>query len=289
MKSGFVNIVGRPNVGKSSLLNRWLGTKLAIVSAKPQTTRVPMKCIYTDEKMQVIFLDTPGVQEPRNKLGIKMLEQVERNLPEGDVNVYVMDDAPQTGRLDQMVLDLAKSDNRPKLLAVNKSDLLDASLRAGLRDKYMAMGYFEDVFFVSAWTGEGLDILREALYALLPEGPMYYDEDEMTDLSTRTVCEEIMREACLHLLDQEIPHGVYIETESFVEALDRVEIAFIVYLERENHKGMFIGKDGRMIREIIRYAQRELRQFLQVDVRVKLHLKIRKNWRRDETWVKRWF
>lgn len=289
MKSGFSNLIGRPNVGKSSILNRLIGQKLAIVTNKPQTTRIPMKFIYTDERMQVIFFDNPGYQRPKNKLGKWMNEEIFMNIKDADVNLYVVDSSLETGRLDSDVFEIAQEDNTKKALLVNKCDELNADEIEMLREKYEAMEIFDEVIFISATRGDGFDELLDFVYDSLYEGPQYYSADDITDVNVREILKEILREKCLLNLDEEIPHGIYIEIDSYEESEDKINIRFIMYLERESHKPIVIGKNGVMINKIIREAEREMTDFCEKKVKIKIDIKIRKNWRKIDRIVGRWF
>ncbi len=289
MKSGFSNLIGRPNVGKSSILNRLIGQKLAIVTNKPQTTRIPMKFIYTDDRMQVVFFDNPGYQKPKNKLGKWMNEEIFMNMKDADVNLYVVDNSLETGRLDNEVFNLAREDNTKKALLVNKCDELNGDEIVALRQKYLDMDLFDDVIFISAIRGDGFDELLDFVYDSLFEGPQYYSEEDITDVSVREIMKEILREKCLLNLDEEIPHGIYVEIDNYEESEDKINVRFILYIERESHKGIVIGKNGTMITKIIKEAERDMTDFCEKKVKIKIDIKIRKNWRKEDRIVGRWF
>lgn len=289
MKSGFSNLIGRPNVGKSSILNRLIGQKLAIVTNKPQTTRIPMKFIYTDDRMQVVFFDNPGYQKPKNKLGKWMNEEIFMNMKDADVNLYVVDNSLETGRLDNEVFNLAREDNTKKALLVNKCDELNGDEIVALRQKYLDMDLFDDVIFISAIRGDGFDKLLDFVYDSLFEGPRYYSEEDITDVSVREIMKEILREKCLINLDEEIPHGIYVEIDNYEESEDKINVRFILYIERESHKGIVIGKNGTMITKIIKEAERDMTDFCEKKVKIKIDIKIRKNWRKEDRIVGRWF
>lgn len=289
MKSGFSNLIGRPNVGKSSILNRLIGQKLAIVTNKPQTTRIPMKFIYTDDRMQVVFFDNPGYQKPKNKLGKWMNEEIFMNMKDADVNLYVVDNSLETGRLDNEVFNLAREDNTKKALLVNKCDELNGDEIVALRQKYLDMDLFDDVIFISAIRGDGFDELLDFVYDSLFEGPQYYSEEDITDVSVREIMKEILREKCLLNLDEEIPHGIYVEIDNYEESGDKINVRFILYIERESHKGIVIGKNGTMITKIIKEAERDMTDFCEKKVKIKIDIKIRKNWRKEDRIVGRWF
>lgn len=288
MRSGFVNLIGRPNVGKSSILNHLIGVKLSIVTDRPQTTRKSMKFIYTDERSQIIFFDNPGFQDPKNKLGQEMQNIIYNNMKDADLDIYVMDNSLENGRLDNKVLDLAREDKNKKIVIINKCDLLKEDELEMLIQKYKDLDLFIDVYPVSAVTGYGIDELLDGIYDLLPEGPMYYDEEMITDTMTREIMEEILREKFLIFLDEEIPHGINIETEEYIEDEDSISIRHIVYIERENHKAIVIGKNGNMINKIINAARKDMQEFTNKKVRLKIDIKVRKNWRKNSGIVKSW-
>ncbi|MCI6610400.1 MAG: GTPase Era [Ezakiella sp.] len=287
MKSGFVNLIGRPNVGKSSILNRLIGVRLSIVTDRPQTTRKSMKFIYTDDDSQIIFFDNPGYQEPKNKLGAEMQNIIFNNMKDADLNIYVMDNSLETGRLDRAVIELAKSDKEKKILVVNKADMLSTEEKKDLKEKYKSMKLFEAIVFISAVSGDGFHEFLATVKEFLPEGPIYYDEEMITGTSTREIMEEILREKFLLNLNEEIPHGIMIDTEEFREEEDRVYITMTVYLERENHKAIVIGKNGNMINRIIKEAKKAMEHFLEEKVTLKLNIKVRKNWRKNLSIVKK--
>lgn len=287
MKSGFVNLIGRPNVGKSSILNRLIGVRLSIVTDRPQTTRKSMKFIYTDDDSQIIFFDNPGYQEPKNKLGAEMQNIIFNNMKEADLNIYVMDNSLETGRLDRAVIELAESDKEKKILVVNKADMLSSEEKKALKEKYKSMKLFEAIVFISAVSGDCFDEFLATVKEFLPEGPMFYDEEMITDTSTREIMEEILREKFLLNLNEEIPHGIMIDTEEFREQEDRIYITMTVYIERENHKAIVIGKNGNMINRIIKEAKKDMEHFLEKKVTLKLNIKVRKNWRKNLSIVKK--
>lgn len=288
MRSGFVNLIGRPNVGKSSILNHLIGVKLSIVTDRPQTTRKSMKFIYTDEKSQIIFFDNPGFQDPKNKLGQEMQNIIYNNMKDADLDIYVMDNSLENGRLDNKVLDLAREDKNKKIVIINKCDLLKEDELEILIQKYKELDLFIDVYPVSAVTGYGFKELLDGIYNIMPEGPLYYDEEMITDTMTREIMEEILREKFLIFLNEEIPHGINIETEEYIEDEDSISIRDIVYLERENHKAIVIGKNGTMINRIINAAKKDMQEFTNKKVRLKIDIKIRKNWRKNIGIVKSW-
>ena len=247
-----------------------------------------MKFIYTDERSQIIFFDNPGFQDPKNKLGQEMQNIIYNNMKDADLDIYVMDNSLENGRLDNRVLDLAREDKNKKIVIINKCDLLKEDELEMLIQKYKDLDLFIDVYPVSAVTGYGFDELLDGIYDLLPEGPMYYDEEMITDTMTREIMEEILREKFLIFLDEEIPHGINIETEEYIEDEDSISIRHIVYIERENHKAIVIGKNGNMINKIINAARKDMQEFTNKKVRLKIDIKVRKNWRKNSGIVKSW-
>lgn len=288
MKSGFVNLIGRPNVGKSSILNKLIGVRLSIVTDRPQTTRSSMKFIYTDDRSQIIFFDNPGFQKPKNKLGERMQSIIFDNMRDADLDIYVMDNSLENGRLDNQVLELAREDKNKKILVINKCDLLKEDELNLLVKKYNDMDIFKAIVPLSAVTGDGFKELLDKVYEILPVGPYYYDPSMITDTMTRDIMEEILREKFLIFLDEEIPHGIFIDTDEFNEEDEKVSIRQIVYLERDNHKAIVIGKNGSMINKILACARKDMEFFLDKKVKLKIDIKVRKNWRKNLGLVKSW-
>lgn len=288
-RSGYVAIVGRPNMGKSTLLNQIIGEKITIVSDKAQTTRNTIPLIYTDEQVQIIFLDTPGIQSPKNKLGEYLLEVSASTLNEADFVTYIVDCSEKIGRLDAMILEMLQKVRVPIFLLINKIDLVESE-ETLLKIKEMFEKYqlFEKIFYASALNNEGVEEYISYLKKVLPEGPMFYPEDMITDKTERFVVSEIIREKVLLNMDEEIPHGIAVEVEEMKERTEKklTEVSAVIYCEKESHKGMVIGKGGSMLKRIGSEARRDIELLLDSKVHLKLWVKVEKNWREKENKVK---
>lgn len=286
--SGFVTVIGRPNVGKSTLLNQIIGEKLSIISNKPQTTRNQIQIIYNDDDMQVVFLDTPGVQTPRNELGEYMLKISEKSLEDVDAVLLLVDVSEKIGKMDAWLLDELEKVTPPVILVINKIDTVDAAHVQELVDKFEAMDRFAKVIPISAIDGGHVADLKCALYDLLPEGPKYYPDDMITDRTERFVVSEIIREKALWNLHEEIPHGIFVGIEKMTEpeAGRDVEIDATIFVEKNSHKGMVIGKGGSMLKKIGTQARKEIEAFLSCHVRLNLWVKVEKDWRKKKNKLK---
>lgn len=287
-KSGYVAVVGRPNVGKSTLLNRIIGEKLSAISDKPQTTRNKIQMIYTDEKMQVVFLDTPGIQTPKNKLGNYMLNVSESSLRESDVITYIVDTSEEIGRLDTYIIETLKKLNGevPIILLINKIDELEKEKLLPLISMYSELNLFKEMIPVSALKGDGINIYMDEVYELLEEGPMYFPDDMITDMPEKFIVSEIIREKALLNLEEEVPHGVAVSIDTFKEKDKLIEIDATIYVERDSHKGIIIGRNGSMLKKIGTSARLELEKFLGKRVVLNLWVKVEKNWREKDAKVK---
>lgn len=287
-KSGYVAVVGRPNVGKSTLLNRIIGEKLSAISDKPQTTRNKIQMIYTDEKMQVIFLDTPGIQTPKNKLGNYMLNVSESSLRESDVITYIVDTSEEIGRLDNYIIETLKKLNGevPIILLINKIDELEKEKLLPLISMYSELNLFKEIIPISALKGDGINIYVDEVYELLEEGPMYFPDDMITDMPEKFIVSEIIREKALLNLEEEVPHGVAVSIDTFKEKDKLIEIDATIYVERDSHKGIIIGRNGSMLKKIGTSARLELEKFLGKRVVLNLWVKVEKNWREKDAKVK---
>lgn len=284
-KSGFVSVIGRSNVGKSTLLNRILGEKLTIISDKPQTTRNKIQLIYTDENMQAIFLDTPGIQTPKNKLGDYMLKVSMSTLNEVDVITYIVDTTEEIGKLDSEIIEKLKLVNTKIILLINKIDKISSDKINELVEMYSKVGIFEEIIQISALNGDNVEGYLTSLKNNLPEGPMYYDKDSVTDQPIRQIVQELIREKALINLSDELPHGIAITIEKFKERQDKnlIDIDATIIVEKKSHKGMVIGKKGSMIKKIGTDARIDIEQLLDAKVNLKLWVKIDEEWRNKDS------
>lgn len=289
-KSGFVSVVGRPNVGKSTLLNRILKEKLSITSNKAQTTRNKITMIHTDDRGQIIFLDTPGIQSPKNKLGDYMLKTSVSSMEGVDVILMVVDMSDYLGPKDQMILDAMEKEGReiPAILVINKVDVAPRDEVLPIIAKFAAMNRFEDIVPVSALNDENVDHLVDVIFDYLPEGPQYFPEDMITDQPEKFIVAELIREKGLFYLRDEVPHGLAVSVDSMkeVEGKDHMDIQATIYVERDSHKGIIIGKNGQMLKRIGTEARKEIEAFLGEHVNLRLWVKVSKNWREKDEKVK---
>ena len=277
-QSGFIAIIGRPNVGKSTLMNAMVGEKVAIVSNRPQTTRNRIMGICTDENSQIVFLDTPGLHTPRNRLGEYMM-QTAKDALQGIDALIVMVDATAVGKQDRAVVEDMSKHNVKKVLVLNKIDLLEPQNLLALIASFAEAGY-DDIIPVSARSGDGLRQLKELLISYLPEGPQYFPSDAITDQPERLICGELIREKALYHLKEEVPHGIGVEMMSIKKLSDKlVEIHATIYCERPAHKGIIIGKQGSMLKTIGQEARRDIETLLGSHVHLQLWVKVRENWR----------
>lgn len=288
IKSGFVTIVGRSNVGKSTLLNRIIGEKISIISNKPQTTRSNLKLIYNSLDSQIIFLDTPGIQNPKNKLGEFMLKEARSSLKDVDLILYMVDVNFEIRELDNLIIDMLRKINLPKLCIINKIDTLNADELCKLISKYEYMDLFEKIIPISASEGTNVYNLIDSIKSYLPYGPKYYSDDMITDQSEREIVSEIIREKALNFLRDEIPHGVNVLIEKFSIRKNKpiIDIDAIICVEKKSHKGMLIGKNGDMILKIGKSARLDIEKFLDSKVNLKLFVKIDDDWRNKSFKVK---
>ena len=294
MKSGFIGIIGRPNVGKSTLLNSILGEKIAITSSKPQTTLNRITGIYTDleydngEGLQIIFLDTPGIHKPHNKLGSAINETAINTFKGVDVIVLLIDGTKEPGTGDRKLLEMIKTVDTPKLLAINKMDLMGPEDYLKLYNEYDAMNMFDDIYGVSALKGDNVDMLIDRLAGYMQDGPMYYPEDMATDHPERFIVSEIIREKLLNYLNDEVPHGVAVEIESFEEHDNITDISAVIYCERKSHKAIIIGKGGNKLKGVGKAARIDIEDLLGTKVYLSLWVKVKENWRDSERTIRSW-
>lgn len=292
-KSGFVSIVGRTNVGKSTLVNTLAGQKVAITANKSQTTRTAIRAIINRENSQIIFIDTPGVHKPKTKLGDTMLETVWTSVPNSDVTLFVVDATnKKIGTGDKIILDKIKELKQKTILIINKIDLIEKEKLFEIIDNYKNEYNFEAIIPVSSTDGENTEEILEEIEKLLPEGPAYYDIDEYTDQTGRQIVEEIIREKALKLLDEEIPHGIYVEVEKMnlrntTKGEEIYDVEAIIYCLRDSHKGIIIGKNGAMLKRIGTYARQDLEKMLQTKINLKIWVKVNNNWQDNNSIVKR--
>ncbi len=280
-KSGVVAVVGRPNVGKSTLLNYLMGQKLTIISEKPQTTRNKITCILTIDEAQIIFLDTPGLHKPRTKLGEYMVKVSVSSLREVDIVLFLVEASHPPGRGDGYVVDLLKQAETRVFLVINKIDLVDPLELERTIERYRKLHDFSEVICVSAVNGTNVPLLQEKLVAHLPEGPQYYPEDMITEQPERFVVSELIREKILELTRDEVPHSVAVEVEEMKERKGKntVYIRANIYVERDSQKGIVVGKQGKMLKDIGKNARQDIEVLLGCKVFLELWVKVQKDWR----------
>ena len=283
-KSGFVTLVGRTNVGKSTLLNSLAKEKIAITANKVQTTRTAIKAILNDDKYQIIVTDTPGIHRPKTKLGETMVDTAFTMFSEVDVILFLIEaTSDEIGRGDRRILDKIIESKKPCILVINKIDLVQKDKLLNLITLYSKEYDFKAVVPISASKDEGTEIIIKELVKLLPEGPKYYADDEYTDQTMRQIAEEIIREKALKLLDDEVPHGIYVEVESFKDRVttkgqDIYDIDATIYCLRESHKGIIIGKGGNLLKRIASYVRQDLEKMLDTKVNLKVWVKVKEDW-----------
>lgn len=287
-KSGFVTLIGRPNVGKSTLMNRLIGQKIAITSSKPQTTRNRIQTVYTDDDKQIIFLDTPGIHKAKNKLGEYMVSTAERTLSEVDVILWLVEPENYIGAGEQHIIEMLKKTSTPVILVINKIDKVkkeDILVNIGTYSKEMD---YAEIVPVSALSGDNVETLLDVIGKYLPEGPMYYDEDTITDQPERQICAELIREKALRFLSEEIPHGIAVTIEQMKERPGGrlIDIDATIICERDSHKGIIIGKKGDMLKKIGTKAREEMEGLLGCKVNLKLWVKVKKDWRDSDILMK---
>ena len=288
-KSGFVTIIGRPNVGKSTLMNHLIGQKIAITSNKPQTTRNRIQTVYTDmERGQIVFLDTPGIHQAKNKLGEYMVNVAEHTLSEVDVVLWLVEPSTFIGAGEQHIIKQLKKTKTPVILIINKVDTVEREKILEYIDAYRKVFDFAEIVPASALREQNLDTVVDVIFKYLPYGPMFYDEETVTDQPERAIVAEIIREKALHALDDEIPHGiaVYIDRMKERRGQNIIDIDATIVCERDSHKGIIIGKGGSMLKKIGSNARYEMERLLDTQVNLKLWVKVRKDWRDSELMMK---
>lgn len=280
-KSGFVTIIGRPNVGKSTLMNRLIGQKIAITSNKPQTTRNRIQTVYTDSgRGQIVFLDTPGIHRAKNRLGEFMVDAAERTLKEVDVILWLVEPGSYIGAGEQHILEKLKKVQTPVILIINKMDTVEKEKALTYIDTYRKVYDFAEIIPTSALRGQNMDDVIDSIFKYLPYGPKFYDEDTVTDQPMRAICAEIIREKALHALSDEVPHGIAVSVDEMKQGKGGMwEIHATVVCERDSHKGIIIGKQGSMLKKIGTNARYEIERLLEARVNLKLWVKVKKDWR----------
>ena len=292
MKSGFIGILGRPNAGKSTLLNNVLGEKIAITSDQPQTTRNRITGIYTDlehdggDGIQMIFLDTPGIHKPKDKLGTAINETALNTAGGVDVVLLIVDGSKKFGKGDQYILDMLAESESKRVLAINKMDLVSPDAYLELYSRYDESGLFDEIFGISALQGTNIEHLMKCLSGYMYDGPMYYPDDMATDHPERFIVSEIIREKLLRYLDREVPHGIFVEIESYEEKPDITEIGAVICCERTSHKSIIIGKGGRKLKGVGKSAREEIELLLGTKVFLSLWVKVKEHWRNSDRVIK---
>lgn len=289
MKSGFVTIIGRPNVGKSTLMNQLIGQKIAITSKKPQTTRNRIQTVYTDNSRgQIVFLDTPGIHQAKNKLGEYMVHVAENSLRDVDVILWLVEPSNYVGAGEQHIVKQLEKAKLPVILIINKIDTVEREKILEYIDTYRKIYDFDEIIPVSALRGTNLSDVIDSIYKYLPYGPMFYDEDTVTDQPKRQIVAEIIREKSLHALEEEVPHGIAVVIESMKDRKkgNMTDIEATIVCERESHKGIIIGKGGAMLKEIGSNARFEIERLLERKVNLKLWVKVKKDWRDSDSLMK---
>ncbi len=287
-KTGFVTIIGRPNVGKSTLMNKLIGQKIAITSNKPQTTRNQIKTVYTDERGQIVFVDTPGIHKAKNKLDDYMVNAAKKTLSEVDMILWLVEPTDYVGAGEQHIITQLKQTKTPVILVINKIDTVKKEEVFGFINAYKDLLDYAAIVPVSARTGDNTRELLNVVYKYLPFGPMYYDEDTLTDQPMRQIVAELIREKALHALDAEVPHGIAVSIERMKERKNAsmVDIEATIICERESHKGIIIGKQGVMLKKIGTNARYEIEKMMEQQVNLKLWVKVRKDWRDSDIMIK---
>lgn len=287
IKTGFATLIGRPNVGKSTLMNRLIGQKIAITSSKPQTTRNRIQTVYTDERGQIVFLDTPGIHKAKNKLGDYMVNVAEHTLKEVDVILFLVEPTDYIGAGEKHIIQQLKKTKTPVILLINKIDKVPKKEELLLYiDAYRKEMEFDQIIPVSAKNGEGTEDLLKTIFDYLPYGPMFYDEDTVTDQPERQIVAELIREQALRLLEDEIPHGIAVSVDSMKKRKKIMDVDATIICERDSHKGIIIGKGGGMLKRIGTNARKGIEDLLECQVNLKLWVKVKKDWRDSDFLLK---
>ena len=285
-KSGFATLIGRPNVGKSTLMNTLIGQKIAITSNKPQTTRNRIQTVYTCEQGQIVFLDTPGIHKSKNKLGDYMVNVAQKTLSEVDVVLWLVEPSTYIGAGEQHILEQLKKGNTPVILVINKIDIVKKEDLLAVIDTYRKEMDFAEIIPVSALKDKNTEDLIQTIFKYLPYGPAFYDEDTITDQPERQIVAEMIREKALRCLDDEVPHGIAVCIDSMKYTKSIVNIDATIICERDSHKGIIIGKQGAMLKKIGIQARRDIENLLEMPVNLKLWVKVKKDWRDSDFLIK---
>jgi len=293
-KSGFVAIIGRANVGKSTLMNHLIGQKIAITSKKPQTTRNKIQTVYTSDEGQIVFLDTPGIHKAKNKLGEYMVDVAQRTITDVDVVLWLVEPSTFIGAGERHIAEQLKKGSAPVILIINKVDTVEKEEVLKFIDAYRKIYDFEEIIPISALRGHNTDDVIPSILKYLPYGPQFYDEDTITDQPERQIVAEIIREKALHALDEEIPHGIAVMIESMKKRVPAnpnkraklIDIEAMIICERDSHKGIIIGKHGAMLKKIGTNARFEIEMFLEMKINLKLWVKVKKDWRDSDFLMK---
>ena len=287
-KSGFVSIVGRPNVGKSTLMNNVVGEKIAIMSDKPQTTRNTIQAVYTDEESQVVFLDTPGIHKPKNKLGEIMVKAATDAFSNVDLILFVVDSSRKIGPGDRRIMEDLRGSRTPIVLVINKIDQIeDKDELFDIIKMYDDEKMFKEIVPISALKGKNVKTLINVIKEDLEEGPKYFPDYMVTDQPERVLIAELIREKVLHYVDDEVPHGVAIEIERMKARKDKeiIDISAVIYCERDSHKGIIIGKGGRKLKGIGKSARQDIELLLGSQINLQLWVKVKENWRNLQNYI----
>lgn len=285
-KSGFAALIGRPNVGKSTLMNCLIGQKIAITSNKPQTTRNRIQTVYTSEKGQIVFVDTPGIHKAKNRLGDYMVNVARRSLSEVDVILWLVEPSNYIGAGEESILEQLSRVNTPVILVINKIDTVKKEELLGFIDTYRKRMDFAEIVPVSALKKDNTEELLSCIFKYLPYGPAFYDEDTVTDQPQRQIVAELIREKALRTLEEEIPHGIAVTIEKMKRRGKIMDIEATIICERDSHKGIIIGKQGSMLKRIGSSARRDIEDMLECKVNLQLWVKVKKDWRDSEFLLK---
>ena len=292
-KSGFVSIIGRTNVGKSTLINSLVGEKVAITVDKSQTTRTAIKAIVNRKNSQIVFIDTPGIHKPKTKLGEIMNETAWQTIPDSDITLFIVDGTEnKIGKGDSLILEKIKEKNKKTILIINKIDLINKEKLLELMKMYSDEYEFQAIIPICALDSKSNELILDEIEKYLPIGEAYYDIEEYTDQTERQLVEETIREKCLKLLNEEVPHGIYVEVEKMnlrttTKGEEIYDIEAFIYVLRNSHKGIVIGKDGSMLKKIASYSRKDLERMLQIKINLNVWVKVRENWQENNNILKR--